>query len=102
MLGLQTKLNGMTQMVMVVEIIHEEPLLMFVQMFQEPLSVQLPAVTVGVAKILMGMDGLTKEISSNMNHRNGETKMEMDLETIQMDTREILVQMNAVNHFSTG
>jgi hypothetical protein len=32
--GLQMKLNGMTQMVMVAEIIHEEPLLMFVQMFQ--------------------------------------------------------------------
>jgi hypothetical protein len=59
-------------------------------------------VTAGVAKILMEMDGLTKEISSSMNHHSGETKMEMDLETIQMGTKEMLVQMNEANPFSIG
>jgi hypothetical protein len=100
MLGLLTKLNGMTVTVMVVAIIHAELLQMSVQMYQGPLLVQQKAVTAGDVKILMVMDGLTKEINSYTNHHSGVMKTAMALEIIQMVMKEMHVQMNVANHSS--
>ena len=92
------KLNGMTEMVMVEEIIQREPLRMFAQMYQVLPRGQPRVVTDGVATTPMAMDGLTKAIDSRMNPLSGVIWMATDLETIPTAMKEMPAPMKEVNH----
>ena len=67
------KLNGMTEMVMVEEIIQEVLLPMFVQMYQELHSDLLRVETDGAVMIQTVMGGPIKATNSHMSQLSGET-----------------------------
>ena len=99
--GPAMKLNGMTGMETVEEIIQKERPLMSVQMSPVHRKGQQKVVTDGDATTRMATAGPTKEIDSRMNQLNGATWMVMASAIIPRDMKETLAPMKEVNHFST-
>ena len=99
MLGQKIQLNGMTVMVMAEGTIHQAQPLMFAHPNQEPLLVQAPEATAGVALTQMVMVGRILVMRSFMNQHNGEIRTVTATVTKPMETRQMHVQLFAEPRF---